>query len=195
MENTATCGKCGSRRSGTSGYCRSCHTDYCRLARAGALPEPEPRACNNCGATYRPRTMHASKFCSRICKDRRRATPREPKACLHCASTFVPVKYAYAAFCGRACRNAAHRLQTKLRMRTGQTTKPGPLRAQIAVRDAWACQLCKQGVDPAIPYGDPMYGTLDHVVPVSRGGTNEFANLQLAHMVCNQRKSNRAGVP
>lgn len=30
--------------------------------------------------------------------------------------------------------------------------------------------------------------TLDHIVPTSKGGTNEFNNFQVAHMRCNTRK-------
>jgi 5-methylcytosine-specific restriction endonuclease McrA len=31
--------------------------------------------------------------------------------------------------------------------------------------------------------------TLDHVVPLAKGGTHEPANTQIAHAVCNSRKN------
>lgn len=34
--------------------------------------------------------------------------------------------------------------------------------------------------------------SLDHKTPLARGGTNDFHNLQIAHLLCNQRKSDRA---
>ena len=37
------------------------------------------------------------------------------------------------------------------------------------------------------PMGDDM--TLDHIVPWSRGGADELANLQLMHLACNQEKA------
>jgi 5-methylcytosine-specific restriction endonuclease McrA len=33
-----------------------------------------------------------------------------------------------------------------------------------------------------------MGPTLDHIVPVSRGGAHTAANVQLAHSACNRRK-------
>ncbi len=56
---------------------------------------------------------------------------------------------------------------------------------RIADRDGWACWLCGGGIDPAAPSGSPASGTLDHVVPRSRGGSNELSNLRLAHRRCN----------
>lgn len=33
--------------------------------------------------------------------------------------------------------------------------------------------------------------SLDHKIPLARGGSNDFDNLQMAHLICNQRKSDR----
>jgi 5-methylcytosine-specific restriction endonuclease McrA len=33
-----------------------------------------------------------------------------------------------------------------------------------------------------------MAATIDHIVPVSRGGSDDPSNLQTAHMVCNSAK-------
>lgn len=33
--------------------------------------------------------------------------------------------------------------------------------------------------------------TVDHIYPVSKGGTNEFTNLALAHKRCNELKTNK----
>lgn len=33
--------------------------------------------------------------------------------------------------------------------------------------------------------------SLDHITPLSKGGTHEYANVQLAHRVCNSRKGDR----
>ena len=51
----------------------------------------------------------------------------------------------------------------------------------IYERDAGICQLCKKPVER-----EKM--TLDHVVPLSKGGPHTFGNLQLAHRSCNSSK-------
>lgn len=53
------------------------------------------------------------------------------------------------------------------------------------------CGLCRQPVDPDLQYPEPMSKSIDHIVPLARGGTHEQANVQLAHLVCNNRKGAR----
>lgn len=65
-------------------------------------------------------------------------------------------------------------------------------------RDKGICQLCQDPVDPDLPYRDPATGeinrmskSIDHIVPVARGGTHDLSNAQLAHFGCNQSKNVR----
>jgi 5-methylcytosine-specific restriction endonuclease McrA len=55
----------------------------------------------------------------------------------------------------------------------------------------WICQICSVEVDPRLPRGK-YSASLDHIVPLSRGGGHLRSNVQLAHLVCNMRKGNRA---
>ena len=61
----------------------------------------------------------------------------------------------------------------------------------IYERDGWICQLCGEGVDSAIASPDPRSASLDHIIPLSRGGVHAEVNCQLAHRSCNSRKGNR----
>lgn len=63
--------------------------------------------------------------------------------------------------------------------------------AEIAERDAWVCGLCERLVDAELVYPDPMSKSLDHVVPLSKGGSHDPSNAQLAHLRCNVSKGNR----
>lgn len=51
----------------------------------------------------------------------------------------------------------------------------------IADRDEWTCYLCGHTVD------DSTF-SIDHVVPLARGGDHTPDNVKLAHLRCNQRK-------
>jgi 5-methylcytosine-specific restriction endonuclease McrA len=62
---------------------------------------------------------------------------------------------------------------------------------EIFERDKWICQLCGKKVDKSLTYPDSGYPTLDHVVPVARGGGHTRANSQLAHLGCNSAKRDR----
>lgn len=58
------------------------------------------------------------------------------------------------------------------------------------VRDAGICQLCGIPIKRELyKWPHPLSLSIDHVFPVSRGGTHDIDNLQIAHLDCNMRKS------
>ena len=55
---------------------------------------------------------------------------------------------------------------------------------------AW-CHLCGLPIpDNIVSQAHPLFGTIDHIVPLSRNGTNSASNLGPAHRLCNGRKGN-----
>ena len=53
------------------------------------------------------------------------------------------------------------------------------------------CAICGQPVNKALKYPDPFCATVDHIIPLSKGGhPSDLSNLQLAHLRCNIQKSN-----
>lgn len=63
----------------------------------------------------------------------------------------------------------------------------------LAIRGA-RCHLCGRKIDPGLSGLHPMGATIDHLLPVSRGGTNELSNLHVAHRRCNVARGNRGDV-
>lgn len=61
----------------------------------------------------------------------------------------------------------------------------------IYQRDIWLCGLCSTPVDPDVSWPDPYSASLDHVLPLSKGGSHTYENVQLAHLTCNVSKGNR----
>lgn len=70
----------------------------------------------------------------------------------------------------------------------GSTTRWRRTRRYVLARDKGVCHLCGQGGADCV----------DHVVPRSKGGTDDLGNLKAAHATCNLRKGDRVvggGVP
>jgi 5-methylcytosine-specific restriction endonuclease McrA len=60
--------------------------------------------------------------------------------------------------------------------------------AEIAARDRYTCGLCRKSVPMTLRVPHPKAPTIDHLVPVSDGGDDTRANVQLAHFICNSRR-------
>lgn len=57
----------------------------------------------------------------------------------------------------------------------------------------WLCGICGETVDRGLDYPDLMSPSVDHILPRSRGGSDDLENLQISHLTCNHRKSNAVG--
>ena len=54
------------------------------------------------------------------------------------------------------------------------------------------CGICGKPVDKTLKSPHPMSATVDHIIPLDKGGhPSDLSNLQLAHRCCNREKSNK----
>ncbi len=54
------------------------------------------------------------------------------------------------------------------------------------------CGICGKPVDFSLKFPHPLSRCIDHIIPVAKGGhPSDITNLQLAHMTCNRRKSDK----
>jgi 5-methylcytosine-specific restriction endonuclease McrA len=54
------------------------------------------------------------------------------------------------------------------------------------------CGICGRPVDKSLRYPNPMAPSIDHIIPIDRGGhPSDIDNLQLAHWTCNRQKSDK----
>lgn len=54
------------------------------------------------------------------------------------------------------------------------------------------CGICGKPVDFSLKYPHPLSPSIDHIIPVDKGGhPSDLANLQLAHRTCNRQKSDK----
>jgi 5-methylcytosine-specific restriction endonuclease McrA len=89
---------------------------------------------------------------------------------------------AYARGPGRDAKRA--RDAARFALTRGAPTAERFTLDEIFDRDGGVCHLCLN----AVPRVD---ATMDHVIPVTKGGPHTRANVKLAHRSCNTRKGNR----
>jgi len=175
-----TCAGCGEPmwRSSTSlpqgqATCRPCRA-LGRAPRQAMSGQPKRGRCHWCG--YRLGQGQKA-YCSVKCSNQRSND-------LKCQA----VGYGRNPEVRRQSWQAKNR-RRRARRRGGQAERY--TLAEIASRDRWRCGLCHRRVQPDLDYLDPSSATIDHVVPLSVGGDDTRANVQLAHRACNIRKHNR----
>lgn len=70
---------------------------------------------------------------------------------------------------------------------------------ELIRRDGGRCHICGKKVGKREKFGKARgkwkdrrdYPTVDHIVPISRGGTHTWDNVKLAHLSCNAKKGGK----
>lgn len=211
------CDHCGSRYTPASRLpSKYCSTKCLRRAGADARlmrlrlerdTWSERVPCENCGSDFvltssNPLRRHCSARCRDHTGNRRRVyTPKtyEPIPCNYCGKIFTPPRFGTGG--PRTCCSPEHQREYRMeriwasnhRRREIMTAPDAEkfLFKDIFERDKWVCQLCNEPVDRDAKYPDPLSRSLDHILPLSRGGRHKESNAQLAHLGCNISKGNR----
>lgn len=165
------------------------------------------RVCPQCKVDkalggYSPGSTGCCKQCAAANMRARRESspqPRKPKtiATCICGARFDSDKRR-TTYCSETCRmrhrgKANWKNVNKRRMRLRSALVEVFDRSEIFERDAWVCQLCMELTDRSAIWPDPLMPSLDHIIPVSRGGKHSRANAQTSHLGCNIRKG--ANIP
>ena len=69
--------------------------------------------------------------------------------------------------------------------------KVARLKWQVAAVHGTACYVCGCAIDMGLAYPDPHSASVEHVVPRSKGGSDDLAGLRLSHLRCNVSRGNR----
>lgn len=96
--------------------------------------------------------------------------------CLTCGATITTV-VGVRRYCSAQCSPARRR-----------SLSPS-LRLQVLERDGWKCHLCGKKIVSRRWRGRPGDPTVDHLVPMSRGGCDSLTNLAAAHHGCNSARN------
>ena len=57
----------------------------------------------------------------------------------------------------------------------------------------WICNICESEIDRTCGRDDWMRVTLEHVIPLSKGGQHVWDNVRPAHWKCNMDKGDKLG--
>jgi len=156
------------------------------------------RECIICGNKFEPRTK-TGKCCSKECQiiQTHNVTNESEKIlkkiCPLCGEEFCVSRYHwYSIYCSRRCKDKAWNYKKRAILNSVKSEAYSI--QEIYNRDSWYCQLCGKRVDPELKWPDPKSASIDHIIPISKGGNDIKSNVQLAHLGCNLAKGNKIGV-
>lgn len=174
-------------------------------------------SCEFCGARGLVTTLASGRFCSQQCAQRHNAgwststslvhVPRIPRSftpehctsgrlfvagcCRRCGDQFTILDQLENRYCSRRCMRSD--AKERRRARKLDAFVEDVIRVEIFERDGWRCQICRRKVDRNKVFPHPRSPTIDHIIPLAKGGTHEPRNVQTACFLCNSRKGDRFG--
>jgi hypothetical protein len=202
---------CGGRCK-TKGWRAANPSNMARIRAAGADAEKRSRRekgvkCPGCLTLFCPLGgVRSFRYCSPGCSGqpdlegqrlryrvRHRATKSKPVNCSVCGAWFSRLQRGAGALCSVSCAKVAKAARCRIacaarRKLLARAEMIDPF--AVFERDGWACVYC--GVPtPRDLRGStrPTAPELDHVTPVSKGGSHTWGNLVCACRKCNAEKS------
>lgn len=195
QKRTLTCQVCGIEYVGTvngNGVINKyCSANCNATASYWKTTKRHSKTCEGCGKQFNGAATH--RFCSYACSNRVAASTywkqRIDSECPRCGKTFTGKPR--QKFCSAQCNGLTQADTRRARKRGAFVATVYP--HEIYERDKGTCQLCHEPVDIEVKWPDEKSLSLDHVIPLARGGKHCPENVQLAHLGCNNHK--RASEP
>lgn len=196
------CVGCGGKFEGQAGkmYCG----DKCKYRAKTRIPCTRCKGPTGWTAGQRPRTGKAicrpCRSAVAVCPGRpgvaRRDTAADPFdvwTCGYCGlgCKRPAVKGQRPKWCSAQCGANAAWNRRRAREKAAFVEDVSP--AAVFAADGYRCHLCDQMTDPLERVPHPKAPTVDHVVPLAKGGTHERANCRTACFRCNCGKQDRGG--
>lgn len=159
--------------------------------------------CSRCLTVFKTSYSH-QRYCSDECRyedykpivaERQRKTEPKILICGWCdGEVIVPANFTgnrkYHPECKVQARRARYRIKTVKRQ--SRTVKPSRLSAdQVVDLYGSTCHICQVKIDLDLSRTNRLGLTVDHLVPLSKGGTDTIDNMRPAHWICNVRKGNK----
>lgn len=164
-----------------------------------AIDPSRHKHCKSCGEYFYARQRRSS-YCSKDCYSKHCYKKTYQHKCRECGKHYTD-NILNSAGCSVECKNKWSNRINYMRRYTLKKVN-GRRDWDISVerlckRDSNKCHLCSNKVDKLDKhtndkgyevYGD-YYPSVDHVIPLAKGGTHTWDNVKLAHRICNSYKS------
>lgn len=194
-------GKAGRPKRNCSSKCRELQ------ARKTRAMQPKIRNCQKCNQEFA--SVNSRNYCTKQCRTdtlkeksaikyqiKRQLKYPDGMVMVICKWCNEPRVYelgtssvtGYHPKCAIDARRARYRIKTVKRQNL--ITKPSRLSAD-KVFNLYGpnCAICNLEIDSSLKRTSAMGLTVDHWIPLSKGGSDDITNLRPTHWICNRRKS------
>lgn len=158
--------------------------------------------CAVCGAIF-TRQGNAQKYCSDKCRDKAAGIKQEiTKVCKECGKEYATAS-GNQKYCGKKClnkrKNRVNNLNKNKRMTLNGKADYSITLEKLIKRHKNTCHICGEKCsnndyiisDDGYFIAGNLYPSIDHVLPISKGGRHVWSNVKLAHRQCNSMKSDK----
>ena len=123
------------------------------------------------------------------------------RECFYCNDIYQAT-HGKSIYCSSKCRTKANNNYKDNRLKGKIIDNDITLR-QLVIKQQAICYLCGNEVDLNDCYYDSrgnfiagnMYPSIEHVIPLSKGGLHSWENVDLAHRLCNSKKKDSVYSP
>jgi 5-methylcytosine-specific restriction endonuclease McrA len=174
-----------------------CNCQYCNRRFASA--EPRQFCGDECLTKKKERTKKqamkkwtAEKYLRAI---QRRKENARLCSCKQCGIEYTSIRKDAGAYCSRKCTLKYAKKNREHIARASRKIGGGFSDVDVFKAAKWKCTICGIKVHQATGQHSETQATIDHVVPMSKGGLHVWGNVQCACQRCNASKSDKIERP
>lgn len=116
---------------------------------------------------------------------------KTPKKCACCGKVFYSA-FSDKKYCSEHCKKCGNGSIKRRCKKYGAAFDSSVTPEKIFARDCYKCRICGRMCDMHDTswngFIGALYPTIDHIIPLAKGGSHTWDNVQCAHAICNSAK-------